>query len=185
MQGGIHHSSSIREKFKSMCCFKGTANESSSDHADFCNYDKLNIINTSRTTPKASSASSPATTPPPGMASALWFKRSWSAAGEHVSSEILPRVRGHSFRKSHRRHNRYHNHRQTQSADFSYDPSSYALNFENEDSREFPLRCFSARLPASPPRTTSVPLKCPEDDELAGSRATAPSEIAGYGITVN
>ncbi|MED6110148.1 hypothetical protein PIB30_040303 [Stylosanthes scabra] len=173
MQGGIHHSSTIREKFKSMCCFMGTANESSSDHGDFCNYNKLNIINTSRTTPKASAASSPATSPPAGSAS--WFKISWS---EHVSSEILPRVRGHNLRKSHRRHNRYHHNRQTQSADFSYDPSSYALNFENEDS-EFPLRCFSSRLPASPPRTKSVPLKCP-DDELAGSRAAAPSEIAGY-----
>ncbi|KAK9280244.1 hypothetical protein L1049_013931 [Liquidambar formosana] len=40
------------------------------------------------------------------------------------------------------------------SADFKYDPLSYALNFDEgyDDSRidEFPLRNFSARLPASP-----------------------------------
>ncbi|KAL4336384.1 hypothetical protein AHAS_Ahas12G0004800 [Arachis hypogaea] len=62
-----------------------------------------------------------------------------------------------------RRHNsnnhHHHHHRQSLSADFSYDPSSYALNFE-DDSGELPLRNFSARLPPSPPRrpttTTSM-----------------------------
>ncbi|KAK8515530.1 hypothetical protein V6N13_139493 [Hibiscus sabdariffa] len=41
------------------------------------------------------------------------------------------------------------------SADFRYDPSSYALNFDEEwdDSQydEFPYRNFTARLPLSPP----------------------------------
>ncbi|GMI84247.1 hypothetical protein like AT5G35090 [Hibiscus trionum] len=41
------------------------------------------------------------------------------------------------------------------SADFRYDPSSYALNFDEEwdDSQydEFPYRNFTARLPPSPP----------------------------------
>lgn len=44
---------------------------------------------------------------------------------------------------------RYHH-----SADFRYDPSSYALNFEDEqirDDDEFPIRDFTSRLPASPP----------------------------------
>ncbi|KAA0064610.1 DNA ligase [Cucumis melo var. makuwa] len=44
---------------------------------------------------------------------------------------------------------RYHH-----SADFRYDPSSYALNFEDEqvrDDNEFPIRDFTSRLPASPP----------------------------------
>ncbi|XP_022981208.1 uncharacterized protein LOC111480417 [Cucurbita maxima] len=44
---------------------------------------------------------------------------------------------------------RYHH-----SADFRYDPSSYALNFEDEqvrDDDEFPIRDFASRLPASPP----------------------------------
>ncbi|KGN55462.1 hypothetical protein Csa_012581 [Cucumis sativus] len=44
---------------------------------------------------------------------------------------------------------RYHH-----STDFRYDPSSYALNFEDEQLRyddEFPIRDFTSRLPASPP----------------------------------
>ncbi|XP_057722980.1 uncharacterized protein LOC130936836 [Arachis stenosperma] len=173
MQGGMHHQSTLREKFKSsICCFMGTAHESL-DHGDLCNYDKLNI-NTSRT-PKSSASP---TTP---SSSASWFKKPWTAAGEHVTAELLPRVRGHSQRSRLRRHNNnnnnhhHHGHRQTQSADFSYDASSYALNFENEDSGEFPLRNFSARLPVSP-RIPSVPLKYP--DELAVSTA-APKEIVG------
>ncbi|MED6197670.1 hypothetical protein PIB30_058796 [Stylosanthes scabra] len=154
-----------------MCCFMGTPHESL-DNADLCNYNKLNI-NSSRT-PKY--PSSPATPP----CSAAWFKKSCMAASEHVSAELLPRVRGHGHRNRSRRHNsnRHHYHRQSQSADFSYDPSSYALNFENEDSGEFPLRNFSARLPASPPpRTTSMPMKYP--DELVVSTA-GPKEIVGY-----
>lgn len=40
------------------------------------------------------------------------------------------------------------------SSDFSYDPLSYALNFEDEvvESEESPVRSFASRLPTSPPR---------------------------------
>ncbi|XP_027333583.1 uncharacterized protein LOC113848320 [Abrus precatorius] len=45
-------------------------------------------------------------------------------------------------------------HRRRHSADFHYDPLSYALNFEDDAGDEKSvddLRSFSARLPASPP----------------------------------
>lgn len=47
-------------------------------------------------------------------------------------------------------------HRRHSSAEFSYDPLSYALNFEDNDhdsseAEEFPMRSFASRLPASPP----------------------------------
>lgn len=47
-------------------------------------------------------------------------------------------------------------------AEFSYDPLSYTLNFEDnwsrEEDEEFPLRNFLARIPATPDRTTQA--KC-------------------------
>ncbi|KAK3437137.1 hypothetical protein EUGRSUZ_C01701 [Eucalyptus grandis] len=46
------------------------------------------------------------------------------------------------------------------SSEFGYDPMSYALNFEDDRSREsdeeFPARNFSARLPLSPDRLLPV-----------------------------
>ncbi|KAE9602336.1 hypothetical protein Lal_00050240 [Lupinus albus] len=50
------------------------------------------------------------------------------------------------------RHHRRH------SADFHYDPLSYALNFEDnaaDDRSVHDLKSFSARLPSSPPSKTS------------------------------
>ncbi|CAA2952901.1 Hypothetical predicted protein [Olea europaea subsp. europaea] len=43
-------------------------------------------------------------------------------------------------------------HKRYSSAEFRYDPLSYALNFEDgcDDDDEVPLRNFTARLPASP-----------------------------------
>ncbi|CAI8610454.1 unnamed protein product [Vicia faba] len=49
-------------------------------------------------------------------------------------------------------------HRRRHSADFHYDPFSYALNFEDDTNTEKSvnnLKSFSARLPASPPSTIS------------------------------
>ncbi|XP_028799137.1 uncharacterized protein LOC114754526 [Neltuma alba] len=46
-------------------------------------------------------------------------------------------------------------HRRAQSADFSYDPSSYALNFEDDsriEGEDFPFRGFASRLKHSPPQ---------------------------------
>ncbi|KAL4303323.1 hypothetical protein GQ457_10G002800 [Hibiscus cannabinus] len=44
------------------------------------------------------------------------------------------------------------------SSDFSYDPMSYALNFEDESSRadEVPFVSFSSRLPATPERPAEI-----------------------------
>lgn len=64
---------------------------------------------------------------------------------------------GPGHRHSHSQSNGHvngHNHGRRHSADFRYDPSSYALNFDKgmEDSQldEFPYRNFTARLPPSP-----------------------------------
>ncbi|KAE8654550.1 hypothetical protein F3Y22_tig00117048pilonHSYRG00704 [Hibiscus syriacus] len=49
-------------------------------------------------------------------------------------------------------------HKHYGSSDFSYDPLSYALNFEDESSRadEFPFVNFSSRLPATPDRSPAI-----------------------------
>ncbi|KAK2631194.1 hypothetical protein EUGRSUZ_L03259, partial [Eucalyptus grandis] len=51
------------------------------------------------------------------------------------------------------------------SLEFGYDPMSYALNFEDDRSREsdeeFPARNFSTRLPVSPDRL--LPAKLPRE----------------------
>ncbi|XP_022756504.1 protein SHORT-ROOT 2-like [Durio zibethinus] len=63
----------------------------------------------------------------------------------------------HSHNNGHGHHG--HGHGRRHSADFRYDPSSYALNFDEgcDDSQldEFPFRNFTARLPPSPTATTS------------------------------
>ncbi|GMI95090.1 hypothetical protein HRI_003178300 [Hibiscus trionum] len=49
-------------------------------------------------------------------------------------------------------------HKHYSSSDFSYDPMSYALNFEDESSRadEFPSVNFLSRLPATPDRSPDI-----------------------------
>uniref|UniRef100_A0A803N6U1 Uncharacterized protein n=1 Tax=Chenopodium quinoa TaxID=63459 RepID=A0A803N6U1_CHEQI len=44
-------------------------------------------------------------------------------------------------------------HRKSQSTDFRYDPLSYSLNFDEDDTLvdDYPYRNFSSRLPPSPP----------------------------------
>ena len=167
MHNGIHHQSSLREKLKSsMCCFTGMVHHDPLDHG--CNYNKLDI-NTPRT-PRSP------TTPVSPSGTLSWLKKS-PLSSEYGQGEP-PRVRGRSLRdriRRHHHHHHHHHHRTSQSADFSYDPSSYALNFENEGPEEYPLRNFSSRLPASPP-TTSSGLKY--SDELAVS--SVPKEIVGY-----
>ncbi|KAF1858702.1 hypothetical protein Lal_00044735 [Lupinus albus] len=98
------------------------------EHGDLY-YNKLNIPRTP-TTPISPSS---------------WFKKS--------TSELIcgdPQVKGRNslkFRMGRRNNN---NNRTSQSNDFSYDPLSYALNFENESHKEFPSKNFSSRLPLSP-----------------------------------
>ncbi|KAK6782148.1 hypothetical protein RDI58_019944 [Solanum bulbocastanum] len=51
-------------------------------------------------------------------------------------------------------------HRRHVSADFSYDPLSYAMNFDDDDEpyQEFPPRNFATRLPLSPPSKDKIPI---------------------------
>lgn len=46
------------------------------------------------------------------------------------------------------------NQKRHHSADFRYDPTSYSLNFENDNNKEdeLPLNNFTSRLPSSPER---------------------------------
>lgn len=131
MQSGIQRQQSLREKLKSsLCCFTGT----SLDHREGL-YNKLRI-------PKTPIS-------PSGSTTSSWFKPRSPTNNEFVADQS--RVRGRSLKSRMGRKLNSH-HRQSQSADFSYDPSSYALNFENESPEEMPLRNFSSRLPASPQR---------------------------------
>ncbi|CAI9092643.1 OLC1v1027947C1 [Oldenlandia corymbosa var. corymbosa] len=56
-------------------------------------------------------------------------------------------------------------HRRHSSADFSYDPLSYSLNFQDNDDpssdhydHDFPVRSFASRLPLSPPGSRRNPI---------------------------
>ncbi|XP_020235648.1 uncharacterized protein LOC109815348 [Cajanus cajan] len=141
MQNSINRQHSLREKLKSsICCFTGHEPLEQGEGL----YSKFRIPRTPISPSGSTSSSS-------------WFKlRSPTAA----STEFAPRVRGRSLKS---RMGRKFLHRQSQSADFSYDPSSYALNFENESphDHELPFRNFSSRLPASPP-----PVKCSDSDQI-------------------
>nr|XP_004498765.2 uncharacterized protein LOC101494167 [Cicer arietinum] len=155
MENGIHRQSSIRERLKnSICCFTGNMHhyhnhESFEEGEGLCN--KLHIPRTPISPISSSTSSSP------------WFKKSPTNNGSDFS---YIKGRSHKSRVG-RKHNHY---RQSQSADFSYDPSSYALNFENESPHEdFPFQNFSSRLPPSPPSSSS---KINYSDEL-------PKEIVG------
>ncbi|XP_052164519.1 uncharacterized protein LOC127781583 [Oryza glaberrima] len=70
--------------------------------------------------------------------------------------EMVARAGGRR-RKPHLQH-----HQQQQLAgEFRYDPVSYALNFEEDgdgEAQPFKYMAFSARLPASPPPPTALPV---------------------------
>ncbi|KAI4337279.1 hypothetical protein L6164_015715 [Bauhinia variegata] len=104
-------------------------------------YDKLQTPKTPRTPP-------------------IWHKKS----GQYSPDSNRQRSHGHKSRMCRK-------HRQSHSADFTYDPSSYALNFEDHnrtDDDEFPFRDFSSRLPASPSPLSQSPssVKYPEDSSV-------------------
>ncbi|TYI79294.1 hypothetical protein E1A91_D05G012800v1 [Gossypium mustelinum] len=73
---------------------------------------------------------------------------------KHKCRNLITRI-GHDFSNYRRNHNPNYNfiHRRRRSIDFQYNPSNYALNFDNggEDSQinEFPNRNFTSRLPRS------------------------------------
>jgi len=135
MQSGINRQQSLREKFKSsICCFSGTAQNDSLEQGEGF-YSKLRIPRTPISPAGSTSSSS-------------WFKIR-SPTSTEFANDPHTRVRGRSLKS--RMSRKILHHRQSQSADFSYDPSSYALNFENESPEEVPFRNFSSRLPPSPP----------------------------------
>ncbi|KAL2318047.1 hypothetical protein Fmac_031923 [Flemingia macrophylla] len=139
MQNSINRQQSLREKLKSsMCCFTGQQEGLEKGGGEGV-YRKFRMP-ISPATPSSSSSSSSS------ASASTWFKlRSASTA------TAAERVRGRSLKS--RMGRKFLQHRQSQSADFSYDPSSYALNFENESPQEndSPFRSFSSRLPPSPP----------------------------------
>ncbi|XP_061363876.1 uncharacterized protein LOC133307389 [Gastrolobium bilobum] len=153
MHNGFNRQSTLKDKFKSsICCFTGTVHHHHHHHHDH-SLDHYNKLDTPRTPLSPSS----------------WFRKSPTSSEYGVDT---PRVRGRSLR-SRMGHRKHHHNRQSQSADFSYDPSSYALNFENESpENEFPIRNFSSRLPASPPTPASLPPLSYSD--------MLPKEIIGY-----
>lgn len=65
---------------------------------------------------------------------------------KHKCRNLLGRIGNSTGKQNHRR--------RRSSADFSYDPLSYALNFEEEtcrnDDDDFTIKNFAARLPSSP-----------------------------------
>lgn len=88
-------------------------------------------------------------------------------------------IRSKHFRPRMGKHRRY------SSADFSYDPLSYALNFEDNSFNEYPsepedttCRNFSSRLRASPPPTPRATGDTSEPDPLhSSSRVAAIAEV--------
>ncbi|CAI8605892.1 unnamed protein product [Vicia faba] len=154
MDNGISRQSSIRNKLKNtICCFTGNIHHHDSSWEEGEGfYDKLRIPKTPIS--PVGSSSSPSS----------WFKKSPPSNGSDIT-----RIRGRSLRTLVGR--KHIHHRQSHSAEFSYDPSSYALNFENEsDQNDSPIKDFSSRLPHSPPSSSST---TNYSDKL-------PKEIVGY-----
>lgn len=88
--------------------------------------------------------------PSPSKLSSCWFRNKTT----HDHNEIRGKCKSFIHRMGrHRRH---------VSAEFSYDPLSYAMNFEDDetsfdDYEDFPARNFAARLPLSPPSKGKMP----------------------------
>ncbi|KAH0670718.1 hypothetical protein KY290_026115 [Solanum tuberosum] len=88
--------------------------------------------------------------PSPSRFSSCWFRN--KIKHDHNSPEIRGKCKSFIHRMGRpRRH---------VSADFSYDPLSYAMNFDDDDEpyEEFPARNFAARLPLSPPSKDKIPI---------------------------
>ncbi|KAK3021241.1 hypothetical protein RJ639_047513 [Escallonia herrerae] len=97
----------------------------------------------------SSSSASSAPLPSPNLKSP---PPSWLRSKAHELPEFRGKCRSLMSKMGrHRRH----------SSDFSYDPLSYALNFEEDDhgvaeTEEAPFRDFASRLPSSPPTPRAV-----------------------------
>ncbi|KAJ1407782.1 hypothetical protein SESBI_24066 [Sesbania bispinosa] len=135
----MNNGHSLRDKLKSsICvCFTGSIHHEPLEHGEGF-FHKLHIPRTPLTPSGYSSSSS------------SWLKKSPTTRSEFNGDP--PRFKGRNLRSRMGR-----KHRQSQSYDFSYDPSSYALNFENDSPpEEFPIKNFSSRLPASPPSSSPI-----------------------------
>ncbi|XP_055822032.1 uncharacterized protein LOC129890518 [Solanum dulcamara] len=91
--------------------------------------------------------------PCPTRLSLCWFRN--KIKHDHNSPELREKCK--SFIHNMGRQRRH------VSADFSYDPLSYAMNFEDDetfldDYQKFPARNFAARLPLSPPSKEKIPI---------------------------
>ncbi|MCD7471442.1 hypothetical protein HAX54_011890 [Datura stramonium] len=99
--------------------------------------------------------------PSPTGFSSCWFRN------KTTPHHTLPEIRGKCKSFIHRMGRQ----RRHVSADFSYDPLSYAMNFEDnetsfDDYEEFPARNFAERLPLSPPSKGKIPITTLLDHDL-------------------
>ncbi|KAG5110297.1 hypothetical protein JHK82_039520 [Glycine max] len=157
MQNGINRQLSLKEKLKSsLCCFSGSVHSDPLERGEGGFYSKLRIPKTP-------------ISPQGSTSSPSWFKIRSPTCTEY-GGDPHPRVRGRSLKS--RMGRKLLHHRQSQSADFSYDPSSYALNFEDDSPEEIPFRNFSSRLPPSPPSSTP-PVEYSTGKEIVGSDSIA------------
>ena len=128
--------SSLRQKLKSTICFS-------------CCFSRHDVLEST-----SSSSSSKPRLARSSSSTATWLKS---------TGRDFPEIK-EKCRNLISRIGRNHNHHRRNSADFKYDPLSYALNFDEgfdcDEDVELPLRNFSARLPASPPpeRAAAVPV---------------------------
>ncbi|CDP18802.1 unnamed protein product [Coffea canephora] len=157
-----HETSSLRARRKKSsvtlrCCFNGHRRA-----------DSLDAPSSSSVLPSPSSSRR--------MSPSAWIR---SKTNELPDVKIKGTYRGlMSCMRRHRRHS---------SADFSYDPLSYSLNFEDDDHEssegtgEFPMRSFAARLPLSPPRSATGDgdqIRMKQQPQMT-SRTTPQPTIAG------
>lgn len=103
--------------------------------------------------------------PSPSKLSSCWFRNKTT----HDHNEIRGKCKSFIHRMGrHRRH---------VSAEFSYDPLSYAMNFEDDetsfdDYEDFPARNCAARLPLSPPKSNILRQDNNNMDELTLPKVT-------------
>ncbi|KAJ8533510.1 hypothetical protein K7X08_006834 [Anisodus acutangulus] len=114
--------------------------------------------------------------PSPTRFSSCWFRN--KITHDHNSPEIRGKCKSFIHRMGRQRRH--------VSADFSYDPLSYAMNFEDEetsfdDYEDFPARNFAARLPLSPPSKGKMPisnmLRQDMDHELTSPKVATRPEM--------
>ncbi|PIN23137.1 hypothetical protein CDL12_04138 [Handroanthus impetiginosus] len=151
MEEEEHEMCSLRARRKKSsvgisCCFSGTT-----QHRRRASFDSA----------PSNSSHSPIPHPSPRLISSpsAWIKS---------KTNDLPEIKG----KCRNFISRMARHRRHASADFSYDPLSYALNFDDDaassSDQDFQaMNNFTARLPVSPPRTrmTSTKTTTPSDHD--------------------